>query len=233
MHLKLRRFSPYGMMKSSPGGWAVVVTPFAILAATAFYVHAHWSAIPPTFPRHWTLKGVANGWSHKTWRGVYGLLLISASVNIAILVSAVSILEGSSHNSEWSIRFRRATLRLMVAAMWITSAIFSGLAAAPLFPALGKLRVYILVLLPVMLALIGVFAYPLFAVAGEPGEHGDETPDDGWKLGMVYYNPTDPALVVESRFGVGYTPNLGNKLAWPMVAFILMVPITVLFIVWA
>lgn len=34
-----------------------------------------------------------------------------------------------------------------------------------------------------------------------------------WVLGVIYVNPVDPAVMVESRFGIGYTMNLGNRTA--------------------
>lgn len=37
--------------------------------------------------------------------------------------------------------------------------------------------------------------------------------DTRWILGVMYVNRSDPAMVVESRFGIGYTMNLGNPLA--------------------
>lgn len=39
---------------------------------------------------------------------------------------------------------------------------------------------------------------------------GDGMQDDRWKLGMLYFNPADPSILVEHRFGVGWTANLGN-----------------------
>jgi uncharacterized membrane protein len=31
---------------------------------------------------------------------------------------------------------------------------------------------------------------------------------------MFYINPSDPALFVEKRFGIGYKVNLGNRWSW-------------------
>jgi len=40
----------------------------------------------------------------------------------------------------------------------------------------------------------------------------DATPDDAWKIGgLFYYNPSDPAVWVEKRVGLGYTLNIGNS----------------------
>jgi uncharacterized membrane protein len=39
---------------------------------------------------------------------------------------------------------------------------------------------------------------------------GDGMQDERWKLGAFYFNPSDPSILVETRFGVGWTVNLGS-----------------------
>jgi uncharacterized membrane protein len=51
---------------------------------------------------------------------------------------------------------------------------------------------------------------------------GDHTPDDAWKWGLIYYNPDDSALIVEKRFGLGYTFNFANRWAWVLLAVLLL-----------
>ena len=41
--------------------------------------------------------------------------------------------------------------------------------------------------------------------------------DEHWKVGMFYYNPADPSLWVEKRFGLGYTLNFARRGAWIMI----------------
>jgi hypothetical protein len=50
---------------------------------------------------------------------------------------------------------------------------------------------------------------------------GDRTPDRCWKWGLIYYNPDDPAVIVEKRFGIGYTFNFGRAWSWVLVATLL------------
>jgi uncharacterized membrane protein len=52
----------------------------------------------------------------------------------------------------------------------------------------------------------------------------------GWKNGLFYYNPEDPAWMVEKLTGVGYTYNFGNKRVFLHLAFILG---TIALSVWA
>jgi len=53
--------------------------------------------------------------------------------------------------------------------------------------------------------------------------------DHFWKLGMIYINHDDPALLVNKRFGIGRTLNFGNPIAWVIalvVAVIVVAKIT-------
>ncbi|ANE45693.1 hypothetical protein SY83_04570 [Paenibacillus swuensis] len=49
--------------------------------------------------------------------------------------------------------------------------------------------------------------------------------DRFWKLGVLYYNPEDPSLFVEKRFGVGWTVNNARPAVWVVSAVIVAIPI--------
>ncbi len=51
---------------------------------------------------------------------------------------------------------------------------------------------------------------------------GDRTPDECWKWGLIYYNPDDPALMVEKRFGIGWTINFAHRGAWICLALLIV-----------
>jgi uncharacterized membrane protein len=42
---------------------------------------------------------------------------------------------------------------------------------------------------------------------------------------VFYLNPNDPALLVEKRFGVGYTLNFGHWAAWLIMVGMLALPL--------
>jgi uncharacterized membrane protein len=56
-----------------------------------------------------------------------------------------------------------------------------------------------------------------------PGRAAAAGRDDDrfWKAGLAYINRTDPAIVVTARIGVGWTLNLGNPVAWLIIAVII------------
>ena len=66
------------------------------------------------------------------------------------------------------------------------------------------------------------FLWPIIRISQKPGSGSDGTPDECWKLGQIY-NPNDPALMVEKRFGVGYTINFGNRASWLLIALLVLI----------
>ena len=61
----------------------------------------------------------------------------------------------------------------------------------------------------------------------ESAQWGDGTPDDCWKWGLFYFNPADDAVMVETRFGIGQTLNMGRAESWVLMA-LLLVPIAII-----
>ena len=59
-------------------------------------------------------------------------------------------------------------------------------------------------------------------VPEQSGGHLNRDDDHFWKLGVIYVNRDDPALMVNKRFGIGRTLNFGNPVAW-VIALILAV----------
>ena len=67
------------------------------------------------------------------------------------------------------------------------------------------------------------------ATETEPGSNqpiGDRTADRYWRLGVFYVNRDDPAVVVEKRFGIGYTLNFARPTSWTIMLVVLLVPLT-------
>jgi Family of unknown function (DUF5808) len=67
------------------------------------------------------------------------------------------------------------------------------------------------------IAAVGTFSLLLLGL----GRTGPRPPDSAWK-GSFYSNPSDPALLVPKRFGIGYTLNFGNPWSWAVLAFVLL-----------
>ncbi len=54
--------------------------------------------------------------------------------------------------------------------------------------------------------------------------------DRYWKLGVFYFNPDDPAVFVEKRFGIGWTCNWARPFSWLiLIGIFLIIGIAILF----
>jgi uncharacterized membrane protein len=49
----------------------------------------------------------------------------------------------------------------------------------------------------------------------------DRDNSDLWRMGLFYYNPKDPALMVPKRSGLGWTFNFGHKVSFIILFLIL------------
>jgi len=218
-----------------PGGWPLQLSPFAILAAIAIYVAAHWNDIPERFPVHWAASGRANGWSVRTPMGVYGPLIFGAVVMAVVAASSYAALHfgrpvrGSTGRS-LAGDFAREMGVFLLSLEFFLAVIFSFVGLLPL---MGNHNPGIV---PILVATLAMLAALIFAMARLARHHAhvhahagglpaDAMATDHWKLGVFYVNRDDTALFVPKRFGIGYTLNFGHVAAWVIMALTLLVPV--------
>jgi hypothetical protein len=206
--------APEGM----PGGIFAVLVPFAILAAAALYLSLDWSRIPER-------------WSARTWQSVYMLLTVAGAQCGLMLLIGLGILRASPRgrvaaNAAASAQFRRTMLQFLVAATWGVALLVAAVAVARV--AGGRLVAYDvpMVISLALVALALVFAVRIICINRTLMNGGDGTPDQCWKLGFFYFNPADPAIFVEKRFGIGYTCNFGNGTTWLFLGLLVILSLT-------
>jgi uncharacterized membrane protein len=233
-----------------PGGWLLQLPPFALFAATAIWLHLHWSQIPEVFPIHWGANGQPNNWATRSFAGVYSPLLIGAALCALMGFLAYATLRWSrlirvgGAAGEGERRFRLVIVSIIVATEYLLALVFmwTGLLAlshkqtGP--PGLAPMLVFTLAFTVVIAVLLVRFGQggtrlvgPAAAASGAAPPVGDRTPDKYWKLGLFYINRNDPALFVEKRFGIGFTLNLGHPGAWVFLAVLVAVFVAIILIV--
>jgi uncharacterized membrane protein len=233
-----------------PGGWLLQFPPFALLAATAIWLHLHWDQIPEVFPVHWGANGQPNNWATRSFTGVYGPLVIGAALCALMAFMAYAMLRWSrlirvgGAAGEGERRFRLVVVSILVAIEYFLALLFMWTGLLPMsqqqtgppgfIPTLVFALAFTVIIVVLMIwvgqggtRLVGSAA----AVSGAVAPVGDRTADKYWKLGLFYVNRNDPALFVEKRFGVGYTLNFGHPGTWVFLAVLVAVFVAIILIV--
>lgn len=228
-----------------PGGTIAASGPYLLLAGLSFYVSLNLGILPAEFPIHWSWSG-PDKWLRSNPRTVYGLLLFILLACLALSIVALSVIKGmrriyhQGRLSESELRSRRVSAGLLiiiqyllVLVAWIDLAPgISQAARAWMIFGCGLVGLAAAIAAPVVLIHYGQIVGPSTnwtdqAADGAP--IGDRTPDECWKWGLFYYNPADPAIIVEKRFGFGQTLNFGNAWSWAIIG-LLILPLLVLWI---
>jgi uncharacterized membrane protein len=205
---------------SLPGGSLFASGPFLILLITAVLAATHWDQVPEGSRMARALGPLALG-------ALYVVMMLTMAVSLSRHTRQIAV-EGMAVALEQ--RFRRLNVFVLVLAAYGVAMMLSAVTLDAAFGVTLSARLHFL-LLPLMLFNFGV-AFWMFRV-GQGGQRavaaarqdirGDATPDDAWKVGgLFYYNPSDPAVWVEQRVGLGYTLNIGNSSAWLLIAIMLL-----------
>jgi uncharacterized membrane protein len=215
----IREAELHGGNRIIPGGWVVASGPFILLAACASYL-----------------------WIHGDARSFAIVYFLSTA---GILAALTLILYGTAHwvrpvhaggpEGARELKFRRTVLTILLVTEYFITLQSSWITLVPRRP-----RGVVIALLPLHLVLVLV-AIVVLARLGQGGSRvpasteapsatsvvpvGDRTQDNYWKLGVFYFNRDDPAVIIEKRFGLGYTLNFGRLATWLIMLLLLMGPL--------
>jgi uncharacterized membrane protein len=201
--------------------------PFLMLAATGVVLALNASALPQQIPVHWDARGEVDryGSPGSLWVqllfgamacGVIGLLAHFNLTRAKRVASTPELVEADAQLRS-TISFGMIAIELWMAVLFSSMALLPvlGLAEeAGSFIRIGSI-VFVVAVVGWIVRLIRI------RTATPASGHGDETADRHWKWGLFYVNPNDPSILVEKRFGIGYTLNFANRRAWMLLAVLL------------
>lgn len=232
--------------------WGLNVAAFLLPVPYVLAVAAVWDTIPAVVPTHWNAQGQADAWADKSITTVFLPTIIMVFLSVILAgVNALMLhteLHPRTHKGVAGVLRNHAMMRY--------SALFVAIVIVMLVGAIGFLQVVSVVpglehfmpwVLPIVLvsSLGGAVAMLVASIivvrridqamleAGIGGATADGTPDNDdhlYKWGLFYYNPDDPAVLVDKRFGVGLDFNYARwqaKVAVIGLVLITVVPLTI------
>lgn len=243
--VRARRLADYTLPWLEASVVLLACAPFAVLGY--FYPQ-----LPDPMPVHWNASGEADGWARKSLAAVFFLPALGAYLQTFLFVLKRDLAHAKmtlpATNTEQYLRgkerFLRANLRLIDWARASVAALLFAISLLMVFtsaPGLGRFtaaaNVAILCVGAALLGGIFYFIWRMTAINGEIEKAaGDEyvqraAEEEHWRHGgLTYYNPEDPALVVEKLVGIGYTLNMAHRAVRSRLALLAGVP---LFVLWA
>ena len=213
--------------------YAWFILPGAITLITWLITRSVYPQLPDQLPRQTDFAGNVLAWTNKGFTAAFalpltqlGMLALFFFIMIVIRKARkvidpsqpeVSVRQHQAANQRWSVY-------IIATATWMVT-YFAILQAQVLqLINLSASDHYVLHGLSVAGPLVGIFVVAWFTgqSAGRVKVDGRDHPDDVlipvdddqyWKWGMFYYNPNDPAIWIEKRFGIGWTLNFANPIA--------------------
>lgn len=223
-------------------GW-IFILPIVMTAGLVGYTVLVFDQLPEKIPTHWGLDGAADAFTDKTAFSSIAMLLVLFLMQLLFL-----FLNQGMRNSGAKIRASRkkqsrerelisrkyGSILLAISSAGITF-LFAYLHLLTVFPNLGnpfQSMALISAFVLLTLAATGLYVYKIVKTSHSSEEAPeldvlDADDDKYWKGGLIYINKEDPSMLVEKRFGVGWTINLGNTKTWilimlPLIAMLVL-----------
>lgn len=221
-----------------PSWWELV--PLSVIALTVILLVLRYPTAPAAVPTHFDLTGHADQFATKSIWTFFSIVGVQLGVWVILTLLGVGLSRsrvapsagaaGASYRLMWArlvFVIKTATLiELGIADLLPTSNQEPGALAGPLAVLPIAFLLTILVLTLTLALRYGQSGWRRRRGTGSPmTARGDATPDRAWIGGLFYYNPDDPALFVEKRFGLGWTLNFGHPQARLILIGLLLVPL--------
>lgn len=209
--------------------------PLILTVVSILYSFLNYSALPEMLPTHWNLLGEADNWQIKSplnlaMQSLMQLLLFGILYYVSDQLFTTRGKLDATHYEASKKAFINYLKGMGYSLYVITFSInltfilttFSMVKGT----SLGMGLIFLGLILPLAASVYLLMAW--FRYRKNTASHTSYSPENKeshWIWGSFYYNPNDPSLFVEKRYGIGWTINLGT-----LAGKVIMI-ITLLFII--
>ncbi|TSB47448.1 DUF1648 domain-containing protein [Alkalicoccobacillus porphyridii] len=207
--------------------------PFALTIITTLLTALFYDRLPNILPMQMNFAGEVTNAVEKSYRTAFllpimqsYLILLFIFINTMIAKSKQQLQADEPDKSFQQLKlFRRRWSLFLLFTSTLLTLMFSFMQWTYFYPQNQQLVTIISLIIS---GIILIAALVLSFSTGQSGsrirtaesEHTDSVDRDDdryWKLGQIYFNPSDPALFLEKRFGVGWTVNFARPTAWILI----------------
>ncbi|MEK3979324.1 DUF5808 domain-containing protein [Psychrobacillus sp. FSL K6-2836] len=223
----------------------IFIIPMIVTVGLIIYTFMKYDQLPEMIPTHWGPTGEADAFSEKTYFSVIAMpLILLVMQGMFLLMSEGMKFSGARLNPAnkktsltQQLAFRKYTSLL---ALFITIGItlmmgyFHLQTIHPEISSSIIMWVLPLIFLLLTFTVIGIYTIKVGQSGSRLNVGGNSTTlenkiavdeDRYWKGGLFYLNKNDPSIMVEKRFGVGWTLNFAHPISW----IVLLLPLLLIF----
>ncbi|MCY6959175.1 DUF1648 domain-containing protein [Clostridium brassicae] len=217
--------------------WFLV--PIAIIIANIIIGYKVYPDLPNKLPLHWNSQGIVDTWVQKSPKVIFMLPVTEVGMLVVMYISykviGMSKVQINASNPgvsrEQNRRFRYLWSGYIVFLSVFITLIFT-FAQLTVLTVIKCTSDQMVIAIAIPTIIIIVASIVLSVMTGQGGSrikisqdnknegYIDRNDDKYWKMGMFYVNKNDPAMIIEKRFGIGWTINFGNTKA--ILLFILL-----------
>ena len=212
--------------------WWFLLYPIIIIITTLIGI-LMFEKVPDRIPMQYSMDGEVTRWVDKSFGVMMFAPLMQVSISV-IMIFVYWIIKKAKQQIDVSNPQKSIQQNKIFRYKWSAFTIITGISTLLLFTFMQLTFVQIItgttaiILAPIIFtAVIITMSVYLSIKTGQGGsrinlgtnkneDFINRDDDSNWKLGLFYYNPDDPAVFVEKRFGVGWTNNFARPLSWIM-----------------
>ena len=207
--------------------WLTMLASLLCIAAGAIIVASHWSDIPDPVPVHWNGSMEADNWSDKSIRSVFfssfvALALLGLFAIICSFIAHSEVSPRSERNikarlrNEANLAFTNTGMGVLTLLISAGTAFMQVTSPIPHYQRFHSAAIITMLILAIggSIGLVVFILYKQSRLSEQLrgihfADEDKESPDNDhlYKWGVMYYNPDDPAVLVDKRFGTGMSFN--------------------------
>lgn len=210
------------------------IIPMLITIGLGVLGLSQYDTLPNQIPTHWGPSGEADAFAEKSLGSVSALPMITLLLqgmmlffNGAMKQSGAKIqVRHKKRSRQQQLAFRKYSSWLLFVVTITVTVLMGYLQLTIIYPEIKSASVTLGFTIGYLVIILGSVLYYTVKV-GQSGtriavetqdvnsENAIDMDDDQyWKFGLFYVNKEDPSILVEKRFGIGWTINMGHKGSW-------------------
>ena len=211
------------------------IIPMIVTVGLIVYTYMNYGKMPDLVPTHWGPSGEADAFTEKNpFSVILSLLILLVLQGMMLLTSEGLKFSGAKINpiqkqksTEQQLHFRKYSSWLSLFISVSITLLMGYLHLQTIHPEISSS--IMMIGLPLIFLFGTLFVVVIFAwKVGQGGAKlkvGEEAAatdsdiisvddDKYWKAGVIYINKEDPSIMVEKRFGVGWSLNFAHPISW-------------------